>query len=470
MSRYLLIGLSLAFVASVSANAAVYPPSLIREALLQHPALRAQAELKESAQAVVEGAKWQFWPTPSLGVEGVNTSAGDPNYRGDSTVTTLRLQQPLWTGGRLSGNLYKAEAQALAVLADVEITRQQLALRVIQAWSEAIAAGKKVVAYQQSRDAHARLLGVVERRTKDGVSAQADIDLARSRLDGTEADLATTRAQLNTAVEKLRLLVGRPLTTTELEPSARSLPPVFADSLDVLLAAAREQSPLLAKARAQGKIAESDVDVARASLSPEVFVRAERQYGNYSAPGQGPQNRVYIGLSTAFGGGFSSLSGIEAARARQRAAQEDLQSQQLVLEEQVQSDVILAQTAAQRRISIERAGRSATDVSASYERQFLAGRKQWQDLMNAAREQTQNDLQLADAIASQQLAGWRLAILTRGVDATLDLKSHSSSGPHEKLGADSRAPELPLPELKLSRNLGPGKTTVLALRNGKLRP
>lgn len=402
---------------ATNAHSADEVPRLIQSALSHHPALRAQSGMQDAAKAGIEGAKWQYWPTPSIGVERANTR--DPAYRGDNTVTTLRLQQPLWTGGRLDGNLSKAEAQALAARADLEATRQQLALRVIQAWSEATAAQGKVVAYAQSRDVHARLLGLVERRTREGASAQADIDLARSRLDGTDADLATAHAQRDTALDKLRLLTGRPVAAGELGDINTTHSPAIAASLADQLAAARAQSPQIAKARAQSQVAQAEVAVAKSALSPEVYLRAERQYGNFSLPGQDPQNRIFIGLTSAFGAGLSSLSGVDAARARQLAAEEDIQTQQLALDEQVQGDAVLARTAEARRRSLERARASAGDVSASWERQFLAGRKQWQDLMNAAREQTQADVQLADAIATQHLTGWRLAVLTRGVDALL---------------------------------------------------
>lgn len=391
--------------------------ALIQSALASHPALRAQSGMRQAAQAGVEGAKWQYWPTPSLGVERANTD--DPAYRGDKTVTTLRLQQPLWTGGRLDGNLSKAEAQAVIAQADMEATRQQLALRVVQAWSEAKAAQGKQTAYRQSRDVHARLLALVERRTREGASAQADIDLALSRLDGTEADLATARAQYDTALDKLRLLTGRPLASGEVGDVADSERPNLDLEIGKLLAAARERSPQIAKARAQEHVADADVAVAKAALSPEVYLRVERQYGNLSLPGQDPQNRVFIGLSTALGGGLSSLSGVDATRARQRAAQEDIQTQQLSVDEQVRSDATVFRSADERRQRLEQVRRSSAQITASWERQFLAGRKQWQDLMNAAREQTQNDIQLADTLASQQLTGWRLSILCQGVDAAL---------------------------------------------------
>lgn len=416
-------------------------PVLIQAALAHHPAVRAQGGIQEAAHAGVAGAKWQYWATPSINLERVGTA--DPTYQGDGSVTTLRLQQPLWTGGRLDGNLSKAEAQVVVAQADLEATRQQLALRVLQAWSDAVAAQGKLASYEQGEEAHRRLLGMVERRLSEGFSAQADTDLARSRIEGVRADLVSARAQRDTALDKLRLLTGRPVAASQLGHSSSSRPPEQALSLNELLAAAREQSPQIAKARAQGKVAEAEVTLAKATLSPEIFLRAERQYGNFYQSGQEPQNRLFIGVATNFGGGLSSLSGLEAARARQRAAEEDVQTQTLTLDEQVQSDANLLRMTRERRTTLERVQQSSASVSASWERQFLAGRKQWQDLMNATREHMQGDVQLADVIATQQLTAWRLVILTQGVNAVL-ARSLSSGTP--QAGAPEKSSQTTPPE------------------------
>lgn len=400
-------------------------PKLIQTAFSYHPTLRSQTKLSEAARAGITGAKWQFWATPSIGVERANTN--DPSYSGDNTVTTLRLEQPLWSGGKLSGNLSKAEAKAISAQADIEITRQQLALRIIQAWIDASVADSKYKAYDKSRSLHARLLGLVERRTQEGVSAQADIDLARSRIDAIDSDLASTRVQRDIALDKLRLLSGESISIAQMDNmnSDAVLFPVL--SLDELLAAARKQSPQIGKARAQSKMAESDISIARSALSPGVYLRAERQYGNFTTPDASPQNRVFIGMSTAFGGGLSSLSGIDAALAQYSSALEDIQTQQLSIDEQVQSDVFMVQTAELRLRNLEHARQSASDVSASWERQFLAGRKQWQDLMNATREETQTEIQIADTLGAQQLSKWRLLVLSQGVDAVLQLVNNIKS-------------------------------------------
>ena len=100
-----------------------------------NPALRSQAQLVQASQAEIRGANWQFFPTPSVSVEQVNASQNDSSYNSkDGRVLTLRLQQPLWTGGRLTAGVGRAEAGMAAAQAQMEETRQQLALRTIQAW------------------------------------------------------------------------------------------------------------------------------------------------------------------------------------------------------------------------------------------------------------------------------------------------------------------------------------------------
>jgi adhesin transport system outer membrane protein len=54
-------------------------------------------------------------------------------------------------------------------------------------------------------------------------------------------------------------------------------------------------------------------------------------------------------------------------------------------------------------------------VSDSYDRQFLAGRKTWLDVMNAARERIQTQIQIADSQATELVTSWRLLINTQGL-------------------------------------------------------
>ena len=129
-------------------------PQLLEAATTQHPSVRNQQAQQRAALKGVDAAKWQFFPTPSVSVEGVNASKDDPSYAGDAQVTYLRLQQPLWTGGRLTINQDKARVNLDLAQANTADTQLQLALRVVQAYADWTSADLKVKAYQSSVETH----------------------------------------------------------------------------------------------------------------------------------------------------------------------------------------------------------------------------------------------------------------------------------------------------------------------------
>jgi adhesin transport system outer membrane protein len=55
----------------------------------------------------------------------------------------------------------------------------------------------------------------------------------------------------------------------------------------------------------------------------------------------------------------------------------------------------------------------------SWDRQFLAGRKTWVEVMNAARELAQAQTALAEVEVGYVVATWRLAVLAEGVPAII---------------------------------------------------
>ncbi len=155
----------------ISANAQTLP-ALINTAITTHPIARTQRALVESAQAGVDSARWQFFPTPSVAVENASTNSTDTGYQGDATVSTLRLQQPLWTGGRLTAGLDKAQANVSVSQAARDEAKLQLALRVVQTYSEWLGSHLKQKTYQKSLYTHRRLSEQVQRRIEQGVSAE----------------------------------------------------------------------------------------------------------------------------------------------------------------------------------------------------------------------------------------------------------------------------------------------------------
>jgi adhesin transport system outer membrane protein len=407
---------------SISASAQKLE-NLIALALSSNPLTKSQQTLVESAKVGVDSAKWQFYPTPSVSVEMANTSSSDLLYQGDKRVSIGRIQQPLWTGGRLSAGVNKAEAGLAVSQASLEEARLQLGLRVVQAYGDWLSAHLKTLANEKSLATHIRLHDQVKRRVNEGTSANSDLTLAIARLEAISAELTAVRAQGEVAIARLGQFLGNPVDAASLMKEVAS-PYSLTGNMQGVLEQAIDINPSIIKAQATARVQEVVIDEKRADLSPEVFVRAERQYGNYTFANGPPENRFFVGLTSRFGAGLSTFSSIEAARLQHNAALTDIEVQTRAVNEQVLSDYALAQSIASRIAAVYKSLSAANDVLSSYNRQFLAGRKSWLDVMNAARELTQTETQLADLHATQVVVTWRLGAYTRGIGAlTEEVKS-----------------------------------------------
>ncbi len=407
---------------SISASAQKLE-NLIALALSSNPLTKSQQTLVESAKVGLDSAKWQFYPTPSVSVDMANTSSSDLLYQGDKRVSIGRVQQPLWTGGRLSAGVNKAEAGLAVSQASLEEARLQLGLRVVQAYGDWLSAHLKTLANEKSLATHIRLHDQVKRRVNEGTSANSDLTLAIARLEAISAELTAVRAQGEVAIARLGQFLGNPVDAASLMKEVAS-PYSLTGNMQGVLEQAIDINPSIIKAQATARVQEVVIDEKRADLSPEVFVRAERQYGNYTFANGPPENRFFVGLTSRFGAGLSTFSSIEAARLQHNAALTDIEVQTRAVNEQVLSDYALAQSIASRIAAVYKSLSAANDVLSSYNRQFLAGRKSWLDVMNAARELTQTETQLADLHATQVVVTWRLGAYTRGIGAlTEEVKS-----------------------------------------------
>ena len=255
----------------------------------------------------------------------------------------------------------------------------------------------------------------------EGLSPQGDVVLARSRLVSVRADLEAAEVQQAQALNRLELLLGR---TLELEEFTGILADARDDAatdwinpgLDALLSRATQASPALQRAMSELDVRRSEVDLARSSLAPQVSLRAEHVRGSTASTG----SALHLSVASNFGPGLSDRSGISAALRRVDSKQAELESRRRDVADQVRADHLTAESSERRIQVLSDSADLAADVLVTWRRQFLAGRKTWQDLMNAAREKAQADVQLAETRSVYWAAVQRLRIAAEGLDAYLD--------------------------------------------------
>ena len=93
-----------------------------------------------------------------------------------------------------------------------------------------------------------------------------------------------------------------------------------------------------------------------------------------------------------------------------------MQAQTLAISEQVLTDYAQAERLLEQTQALESALTSQEQVMYSHDRQFLAGRKSWTEVLNAARELAQAQAQLSDIKANHIAVSWRLGLYVKGLD------------------------------------------------------
>lgn len=391
-------------------------PMLIEETLASHPTVRGQRALQRSADEDLKAAEWKFYPTPSISVEqGVEASSGSVGQ-----ALVLGVQQPLWTGGRLTAGVEKAMAGVRLSQASIVNSQQELALRVVQAYADWYGSALRVRAFGKSRDVHERLGQQIQRRIAQGMSPESDLLLLRARADQLNADLAAARTQQAAALVVLSQLSGVKLQYTDLgdlDKVGVSRLPALGPVNDLIQRAIIE-NPVVRRMLAQADVYQAEIAERKSALFPEAYLRVERRHNSAGLAQSSKENRIFIGVSSNFGPGLSSMSQIGGAKARYQSALEDIESVRKSLTEQILLDHARIEDAGVRLVALVASMKSSEDISAAWARQFLAGRKSWLDVMNAARELAQVEVQIGDLTASQFLLSWRMSIVVKGVEAT----------------------------------------------------
>lgn len=404
-----------------------------------HPSVQAQRSLVEVAHTDVETAQQQFLPTPSVAIEQVQASATDVSYRGNATVQTYRLQQPVWTAGRLTASVDKAQANEQAAWQGYQDTVQQMSLRAVQAWGEWFAAHLKRTVLDRAVAAHQTLYDQVKRRVEEGASAPVELVLTEGRLAQMLSQRQAVQAQWTAARLKVAQLIGQPIDADDIPTQHLQFQPA---GLPQLEQEALAQSPALQRLQAQQSAQQAELREREAELWPELYVRAEHvrnQYANSALTSAG-ENRLYFGLSSRLGAGLSSWKVMESLQKRLLAAQAEQEANRRVLQEQVQTDWESRQSLAMRIPALEKSLEATRSTSEAWSRQFLAGRKSWLEVMNAERELMQADLELVDAKATLTMVEWRLALLSQGVEKILQNRIQTANTASQAVVVEGEKP------------------------------
>ena len=405
-----LLGLSFALLAP-PANASTLGPeavnlaTVLSEAVTQHPDIRSRRDDQQAAVARLDAAQWGRFPGLSAEAE---TRSGDPQ-------SVLRLEQPLWNGGRISSQIDVSQAELRVAGATLSETQLDVLLRSAGAFFDILRLESRLKTAVVDEAEHLRLLETIKRRVAAEVSPLTDETQAAARWRQAITERIRITQQIDTARFLLAQLVGRPVG--ELIPPA----PINMERWNegALLDAALRFSPERRRLVALVDAADGQIGLSKSQSMPTVVAGYQFRLGALSYGEE--RDRAYLGLQVQTGGGLSSFANVRAAVSKKTAAVEAIEACGRRLTQSVRS-IWAESLALKEQVEPVRSLLIGSDqVVASYLRQFQVGRKNWLDVLNAQREKAQAGYSFADLEYPLMLSNVRLLLLAGRWDLTTSI-------------------------------------------------
>lgn len=372
-------------------------PEMLTIVRATHPAVTSRQADVDATESSLLGAKLRFLPAPSF----------DRTDLSGQSASTVRLEQPLWTGGRLMAGLDGADAKAKISSAGLSETQLNLSLRTTTHYQSFVALTGRLGVVNDGLQRLTELRQMIENRSMAGTSAVQDVDLARSRIAQMQSDRAAILASRQSVLAQLSQLLGRRVSESDIDPTPAPLPSIDLASVENR---ALQTSPTVLKSRLNIDSASADEKYAQSAFWPTVSFRAEYQDGQYAGSLQ-PGSRWYMVVNYVPGAGLSSIADVAAAKARIRVAESDLETTGRDVLDKVQTEMDDYESARVRLPDLMRATQLSIGQIESSKRLFVLGRRSWLDLLNSVRELVIVHQQEVEAKALLMGSYYRLGLL-----------------------------------------------------------
>lgn len=378
------------------------PPALARtadQALADNPQVIASRAALAVSQADLEAAQWLRYP--SLSAEALAATRGSNAADADGLALNVALEQPLWAGGAIDGQIDAARSLRDAGAEGLREARFSVLIGIIDAWFGVLRADERARAIAAGLADHRALVASIERRVAQEVSPLADLTLARSRTTQLEIELAATQEAGASALLRLRELAGDAVEPPEMPGSAiyDAIPPEPV-AFDDMVACA----PVIGRLRNQIASAQAEVRGAKGALYPQLLLQLSQNELT------GARAAVVVRART--GNGLSRLSAIDRAEARVDQTIAQLGAADRELRAQLGNEYVSLRSNRAQAEAGASASVAAADLQASYQRQFVAGRRSWLDVLNAAREVTSARIGESDARVAAAAGAVRILALS----------------------------------------------------------
>lgn len=399
-------------VSETSAAAVSLSPLSLRYLLeataATYPSILAARYEARATEQELDAAERQRWPTFSSSIESLSGNGRSfPNR-------SLQVEQTVWDAGRVTARIQESQASVDLGQIRTILQRQELHLQVVAGWQNLMGAVSRVGVASQTLERLSAFQAQMTRRVEAEASPRIDLELANARLLQTEVELETAKSSLHVAITRLEQLSGEQNLSVYLPrlPAMPSLLETQAASQSMALVdlhRAAAEHPSVLRAQYEATQAKSRLKSKQSEGWPQIYVRAFQPVGTLPTSSDTSMT-TFIGLRYTPGAGLSNFAEAQALETRVSGAEQLVLTVHRDVQQTLVSDQEELLNTRKRIAALEKAVQGSDLVLSSYQRQFQAGRKTWQDLLNSVRELAQNQYALVDAQATMMGALYRLQV------------------------------------------------------------
>lgn len=316
-------------------------------ALQNNPAVKiAQAEQEKSAWGVSEAQAGKL-PTVSLG-SSYNIKSNNPIGGDGDLSNSLRFSMPLYSGGRIEGQIGQAKQQADISILGLDKAKAQVKLDTVTYYFTVLQTANLLEVNSQTVANMEEHLQSVQAKYDVGVVAKSD--LLRSEVELANARQNAIKAENNYQLAKNSLLNNMMLdaaTELSLTESLGYLP--YDKSMEESLVLAKKNRPDIAQAQATVAIAATGIDLAKSGRLPSVSLGASNGWSEGILPSS---DKWTVGVSASWNLYDAGTTGakIKQADASLTKAQEQARQVETVALLEVRQNY-LSMTEAEKRLA-----------------------------------------------------------------------------------------------------------------------
>lgn len=328
----------------------------LKESLLLRAAREEAGAASVETRAARSQTRPQIYASAYLSVgdmESILTGTADGMTIGSQMVPpqgyaaqSLSLMVPLYTGGRLQNRVRAAAAREQAAVADIREMQAEIALRIREAYLQALLAGELANAAQARLDAAEALLETTRAQVEAGKTIEATMLRVQAEFAQAQRELTITRNDREKALLELKNAMGIRLDSqiTLADPLTFSTPP---GDLTGSVAQALRSRPQILAARSRLEAAQAQTAAARGSLQPQIYAAVMADTFTSQEMNGGTGYTVAITLNLPLFDGGMRRAEIAGARAMQNRAEAQLRETEQRVALQVRQAWLDIETAVQ---------------------------------------------------------------------------------------------------------------------------